>query len=173
MRIKWSACSQQYEVTNVSRWDIVNKDEIELNSNWNCPWSFSLVVCSNDIATKGLCSLARAMKMNSSLRRIYIWGNKLLEPVCNVSTFLWHILGRGHQRKQRNYLNRIAMLEIKVIFFPSTDIILAFQGISRAYVRPCTSPGCRRHWRNFLCRGRYYIFKPSEQLLLINCKGNF
>ncbi|XP_028418552.1 leucine-rich repeat-containing protein 34-like [Dendronephthya gigantea] len=44
----------------------------------------TLVVCSNKIATRGLCSLAKTMKTNSSLRRIYIWGNKLLEPVCNV-----------------------------------------------------------------------------------------
>ena len=48
---------------------------------------FRLVVCSNNIATEGLCAFAKAMKTNSTLTNIYIWGNKLFEPACNVSMF--------------------------------------------------------------------------------------
>ena len=43
-----------------------------------------LVVCSNNISTKGLCALGNCLKMNSSLRKLYIWGNTLLEPACKV-----------------------------------------------------------------------------------------
>lgn len=44
----------------------------------------SLVICSNNIASEGLCSVARAMRSNGSLRAIYIWGNKLEEPACRA-----------------------------------------------------------------------------------------
>ena len=34
---------------------------------------------------EGLLSLAQAMKVNTTLNHIYIWGNQLEEPVCQVS----------------------------------------------------------------------------------------
>ncbi|XP_073344187.1 leucine-rich repeat-containing protein 34 [Pagrus major] len=40
-----------------------------------------LSVSSNNIRTEGLLSLARAMKVNTTLSHIYIWGNHLEEPV--------------------------------------------------------------------------------------------
>ncbi|XP_023137199.2 leucine-rich repeat-containing protein 34 [Amphiprion ocellaris] len=41
-----------------------------------------LSVSSNNIRTDGLLSLVQAMKTNSTLTHIYIWGNHLEEPVC-------------------------------------------------------------------------------------------
>ncbi|KAG2462829.1 MYNN protein, partial [Polypterus senegalus] len=41
-----------------------------------------LAITSNNITGKGLVALAEAMKINSSLSYIYIWGNKLDEPTC-------------------------------------------------------------------------------------------
>ncbi|XP_030612231.1 leucine-rich repeat-containing protein 34 isoform X3 [Archocentrus centrarchus] len=41
-----------------------------------------LSVCRNSIAAEGLLSLAQAVKANTSLTHIYIWGNYLEEPVC-------------------------------------------------------------------------------------------
>ncbi len=43
-----------------------------------------LSVTSNNIGKDGLMSLNEAMKVNSCLTHIYIWGNKLEEPVCMV-----------------------------------------------------------------------------------------
>lgn len=40
----------------------------------------TLVVTTNNIGSKGLCALADAMKTNTTLTNIYIWGNKLEEP---------------------------------------------------------------------------------------------
>uniref|UniRef100_A0A3Q0RRT0 Leucine rich repeat containing 34 n=1 Tax=Amphilophus citrinellus TaxID=61819 RepID=A0A3Q0RRT0_AMPCI len=40
-----------------------------------------LSVCRNSIAAEGLLSLAQAVKANTSLTHIYIWGNYLEEPV--------------------------------------------------------------------------------------------
>jgi hypothetical protein len=48
--------------------------------------SFSLVVTTNNIGSKGLCALADAMKTNTTLTNIYIWGNKLEEPAAIVSS---------------------------------------------------------------------------------------
>ena len=45
----------------------------------------SLVICSNNVASRGLCAVAKAMKTNTSLQACYIWGNKLEEPACRVS----------------------------------------------------------------------------------------
>uniref|UniRef100_A0A8C2IID9 Leucine rich repeat containing 34 n=1 Tax=Cyprinus carpio TaxID=7962 RepID=A0A8C2IID9_CYPCA len=42
----------------------------------------ALSVTSNNIGKKGLMSFNEAMKVNSCLTHIYIWGNKLEEPVC-------------------------------------------------------------------------------------------
>lgn len=42
----------------------------------------TLVVTSNNIGSKGLCALADAMKTNTTLTSIHIWGNKLEEPAC-------------------------------------------------------------------------------------------
>ncbi|XP_021368730.1 leucine-rich repeat-containing protein 34-like isoform X1 [Mizuhopecten yessoensis] len=42
----------------------------------------TLVVASNGIGNKGLCALADAMKTNTTLTSIFIWGNKLEEPAC-------------------------------------------------------------------------------------------
>ncbi|XP_074478524.1 leucine-rich repeat-containing protein 34 isoform X1 [Sebastes fasciatus] len=41
-----------------------------------------LSVCSNNIRTEGLLSLARVLTVNTTLNHIYIWGNHLEEPVC-------------------------------------------------------------------------------------------
>lgn len=40
----------------------------------------TLVVSFNNIGNKGLCALADALKVNTSLKQIFIWGNKLEEP---------------------------------------------------------------------------------------------
>lgn len=45
-------------------------------------------MCSNNIASEGLCAIARAMRSNGSLHSVYIWGNKLEEPACRVSIFV-------------------------------------------------------------------------------------
>ncbi|ELU16968.1 hypothetical protein CAPTEDRAFT_151888 [Capitella teleta] len=42
----------------------------------------TLVITSNEIRAKGLCALANALQMNSTLDNIYIWGNCLEEPAC-------------------------------------------------------------------------------------------
>jgi len=42
----------------------------------------SLCIASNCISGAGLCAIARALQMNSSLTAIYIWGNKLVESAC-------------------------------------------------------------------------------------------
>ena len=47
---------------------------------------YRLVICSNNIASEGLCAVARAMRSNGSLHALYIWGNKLEEPACKVRT---------------------------------------------------------------------------------------
>ncbi|KAJ8010759.1 hypothetical protein DPEC_G00078490 [Dallia pectoralis] len=44
----------------------------------------ALSIPSNNIATAGLVSLCQAMQATSTLTHIYIWGNKLEEPVCQV-----------------------------------------------------------------------------------------
>ncbi|KAM7437686.1 Leucine rich repeat-containing protein 34 [Porites harrisoni] len=44
----------------------------------------TLVICSNNIASEGLCAVARAMRSNGSLHALYIWGNKLEEPACKA-----------------------------------------------------------------------------------------
>ncbi|XP_030623437.1 leucine-rich repeat-containing protein 34 [Chanos chanos] len=44
----------------------------------------ALSIPFNNIGTVGLLSLSRAMKMNCCLTHIYIWGNKLEEPVCEA-----------------------------------------------------------------------------------------
>ena len=49
------------------------------------PSVLRLSVGSNNIRTEGLLSLARAMKANATLSHIYIWGNHLEEPVCQVT----------------------------------------------------------------------------------------
>ncbi|XP_025759554.1 disco-interacting protein 2 homolog C-like isoform X3 [Oreochromis niloticus] len=43
-----------------------------------------LSVCRNNITSEGLLLLARAVKSSSTLTHIYIWGNHLEEPVCQV-----------------------------------------------------------------------------------------
>uniref|UniRef100_A0A3Q3WZF4 Uncharacterized protein n=1 Tax=Mola mola TaxID=94237 RepID=A0A3Q3WZF4_MOLML len=43
-----------------------------------------LSVRSNNIRTEGLLSLARALKVNDSLKHLYVWGNHLDEPVCQA-----------------------------------------------------------------------------------------
>nr|ADF32021.1 leucine rich repeat only protein 3 [Azumapecten farreri] len=42
----------------------------------------TLVVASNNIGNKGLCASADAMKTNTTLTSIFIWGNMLEEPAC-------------------------------------------------------------------------------------------
>ncbi|XP_018596776.1 leucine-rich repeat-containing protein 34 isoform X1 [Scleropages formosus] len=42
----------------------------------------ALSITSNNIGSQGLVSLTKAMAANSALSHIYIWGNKLEEPVC-------------------------------------------------------------------------------------------
>uniref|UniRef100_A0A665WCU4 Leucine rich repeat containing 34 n=1 Tax=Echeneis naucrates TaxID=173247 RepID=A0A665WCU4_ECHNA len=41
-------------------------------------------VNSNNIRTKGLLALTEAMKANTTLTHVYIWGNYLEEPVCEA-----------------------------------------------------------------------------------------
>ena len=41
---------------------------------------------SNNISGPGLCALADSMENNMTLNNIYIWGNNLEEPACDVST---------------------------------------------------------------------------------------
>lgn len=54
-----------------------------LSTNTNLTW---LNVCHNSIGDKGLCALGGELKeSNDSLTNVYIWGNKLGEPTCNVS----------------------------------------------------------------------------------------
>ncbi|XP_031574482.1 uncharacterized protein LOC116308241 [Actinia tenebrosa] len=48
----------------------------------------TLVVCSNNIASQGLCAIAKAMKLNISFRGVYIWGNNLEEPAYRGHTLL-------------------------------------------------------------------------------------
>ncbi|XP_070709093.1 leucine-rich repeat-containing protein 34 [Pempheris klunzingeri] len=43
-----------------------------------------LSVISNNIRTEGLLSLAQAMTVNTTLDHMYIWGNRLEEPVCQA-----------------------------------------------------------------------------------------
>lgn len=52
----------------------------------------SLVVSFNNIGNKGLCALADALKVNTSLKQIFIWGNKLEEPATIVSTWTSDLL---------------------------------------------------------------------------------
>lgn len=46
-----------------------------------------LAVASNNITGKGLLALSDALKTNTVLSYIYIWGNKFDEPTCMVSAF--------------------------------------------------------------------------------------
>ncbi|XP_076451919.1 leucine-rich repeat-containing protein 34-like isoform X2 [Babylonia areolata] len=48
-----------------------------INKNLKC-----LVVTHNNIKSTGLCAIADAMKTNTTLTNVYIWGNKLEEPAC-------------------------------------------------------------------------------------------
>lgn len=50
--------------------------------------SLRLSVRWNNIRTEGLLALAQAVKVNSGLTHINIWGNHLEEPVCQVSSSL-------------------------------------------------------------------------------------
>lgn len=45
-----------------------------------------LSVCYNNIGAEGLLSLAAALRVSSTLSHLYIWGNHLEEPVCQVSS---------------------------------------------------------------------------------------
>ncbi|XP_042069175.1 leucine-rich repeat-containing protein 34 isoform X1 [Haplochromis burtoni] len=51
-----------------------------------CPRSTlkELSVCRNNITSEGLLLLAQAVKSNSTLTHMYIWGNHLEEPVCQA-----------------------------------------------------------------------------------------
>uniref|UniRef100_A0A3Q0RRX5 Leucine rich repeat containing 34 n=1 Tax=Amphilophus citrinellus TaxID=61819 RepID=A0A3Q0RRX5_AMPCI len=57
-----------------------------------------LSVCRNSIAAEGLLSLAQAVKANTSLTHIYIWGNYLEEPVCQVTPSL---ISSGRLRQEQ------------------------------------------------------------------------
>ena len=46
---------------------------------------FSLDIRSNNIKGDGLCSLADAVKFNSALMELFIWGNVNEERACLVS----------------------------------------------------------------------------------------
>ncbi|XP_048867187.1 leucine-rich repeat-containing protein 34 [Brienomyrus brachyistius] len=48
----------------------------------------ALSVTSNSIASRGLLLLTEAMQVNPSLSHIYIWGNKLEEPLCTAVSSL-------------------------------------------------------------------------------------
>ncbi|XP_031439604.1 leucine-rich repeat-containing protein 34 isoform X2 [Clupea harengus] len=53
----------------------------------NCKLKALSIPCNN-IGTLGLVAFTKAMKINKSLTHIYIWGNKLEEPVCVAFTKL-------------------------------------------------------------------------------------
>ena len=48
-------------------------------------YSGRLDVRTNNISGKGLCALSDAMKINQTLKQIFIWGNKLEESAAIVS----------------------------------------------------------------------------------------
>ncbi|XP_028813469.1 leucine-rich repeat-containing protein 34 [Denticeps clupeoides] len=52
----------------------------------------ALSISSNNIGTRGLVSLAEAMRASCTLTHIYIWGNKLEEPVCEAFS---QLIGSG------------------------------------------------------------------------------
>ena len=64
------------------------------------PYTFRcrLVVAYNNIGNKGLCALADCMKVNTTLTKIFIWGNKLEEPatiVCiSLMSLNMHIISK-------------------------------------------------------------------------------
>ncbi len=47
--------------------------------------TYRLSVCFNSLGDEGVCALAGALKTNTTLTRVAIWGNNLGEPSCNVS----------------------------------------------------------------------------------------
>ena len=52
-----------------------------------CWWGihvYRINVCSNSIGDAGLCRLADALKRNSAVSIVLIWGNNIGEPTCNV-----------------------------------------------------------------------------------------
>ena len=51
-----------------------------------------LNICSNSIGDKGLCKLAAVLKNNTTLKTLYIWGNKMGKPTCDVSSIYWYLL---------------------------------------------------------------------------------
>lgn len=51
-------------------------------------FSVSLSIQSNNVSTVGLLSLSKAINANPHLTHIYIWGNRLEEPVCVVRLLL-------------------------------------------------------------------------------------
>ena len=46
-----------------------------------------LSIKSNNISGEGLCAIADCLKYNSTLNKIYIWGNNLEESACIVNIF--------------------------------------------------------------------------------------
>jgi len=60
-----------------------------------------LLICSNNIASEGLCAVAKAMRSNGSLHALYIWGNKLEEPACKVLYIIYTVeaLDLGNLKK--------------------------------------------------------------------------
>ena len=44
----------------------------------------SLKVCYNKIVDGGMCELAGALKRNSTLSEVYIWGNHIGQHTCDV-----------------------------------------------------------------------------------------
>ena len=44
----------------------------------------SLKVCYNKIVDRGMCELAGALKRNSTLSEVYIWGNHIGQHTCDV-----------------------------------------------------------------------------------------
>lgn len=56
--------------------------------NRTVQFRYSLDIRSNNIKGDGLCSIADAIKFNSALTELFLWGNVNEERACLVSEFL-------------------------------------------------------------------------------------
>ncbi|XP_027029557.2 leucine-rich repeat-containing protein 34 isoform X4 [Tachysurus fulvidraco] len=57
----------------------------------------ALSIQSNDVSTLGLLSLSKAISANPHLTHVYIWGNRLEEPVCVVRSLLQLVYTTTHK----------------------------------------------------------------------------
>uniref|UniRef100_A0A3P9KT83 Leucine rich repeat containing 34 n=1 Tax=Oryzias latipes TaxID=8090 RepID=A0A3P9KT83_ORYLA len=78
--------SKTLEIIDLSSNRIEDEGAVHLSEAMATPGCSlkELSVCRNCIRTEGLLSLAQAVKHNQSLTHIYVWGNRLDEPVSQV-----------------------------------------------------------------------------------------